>query len=189
MSPTPLTFYFDPTCPWAWRTSLWIREAQRQQPLDVTWKVFSLGIANGRSDPAHRDYLRALVLARREGGNDAMDRLYLAMGQAVHDRREDVKKQDVVESILEQAGFDRSLYSRALDDPSTEEEVMAEHNEGRDKYGAFGVPWLVLDGQDFGFYGPVVDEVPQGAAALELWSHMSWLLTQPYLYEIKRERA
>jgi len=51
------------------------------------------------------------------------------------------------------------------------------------------VPWLVLDGQNFGFYGPVVDEVPQGAAALELWSHMSWLLTQPYVYEIKRERA
>jgi predicted DsbA family dithiol-disulfide isomerase len=188
MSPTKLTFYFDPTCPWAWRTSLWVREVQRLQSLDVTWKVFSLGMANGRSDASYKDYLRALVLARREGGNDAIDRLYVAMGQAVHERREDIKKRAVVEAVLEGAGFDRSLYGRALEDPSTEEEVMAEHNEGKEKYAAFGVPWLVLDGQDIGFYGPVIDEVPSGDGALELWRHTSWLLTQPYLYEIKRER-
>jgi predicted DsbA family dithiol-disulfide isomerase len=189
MSPTPLTFYFDPVCPWAWRTSLWAREVQRQQPLDITWKVFSLGIANGRSDPNWRNYLRALVLARREGGNDAIDRLYLAMGQAVHDRREDIKKPQVLEAVLEGAGFDRALYSRALDDPSTEEEVTSEHNEAKDRFEAFGVPWLVLDGRDFGFYGPVISEVPQGEDALELWRHTAWLFTQPYLYEIKRERG
>jgi len=188
MSPTPLTFYFDPACPWAWRTSVWVREVQRQQPLDVTWKVFSLGIANGRTDASWRAHLRTLVLARREGGNEAIDRLYVTMGQAAHERHEDIKKGDVIEAALEAAGFDRALYSRALDDPSTEEEVMAEHNEGTEKYGAFGVPWLVLDGQDFGFFGPVIDPVPRGAGALELWRHIAWLLTQPYLYEIKRER-
>ncbi len=189
MSPTPLTFYFDPACPWAWRTSLWVREVRRLRQLDVTWKVFSLGIANGRTDPSWRAGLRVLALARREGGNDAVDRLYLAMGQAIHERREDIKKGEVIESVLEQAGFDRALYSHALEDPSTDEEVVAEHNEGKEKYAAFGVPWLVLDGQDFGFYGPVIDEVPRGDAALDLWGHTSWLLTQPYLYEIKRERA
>jgi len=34
----------------------------------------------------------------------------------------------------------------------------------------------------------VVDDMPQGPAADELWSHMEWILKQPYLYEIKRER-
>lgn len=189
MSPTPLTFYFDPACPWAWRTSLWVREVRQRQPLDISWKVFSLAIANGQSDPNRRNYLRTLVLARREGGNDAVDRLYLAMGQAVHERREDIKKQGVVEAALEKAELDRSLYSRALDDASTEEEVATEHTEASERFGAFGVPWIVLDGQDFGFYGPVISEVPQGEAALELWRHISWLYTQPYLYEIKRERG
>ena len=30
-----LTFFFDPLCPWAWRTSRWIREVQHQQGLAV----------------------------------------------------------------------------------------------------------------------------------------------------------
>src|ERR671934_68679 len=58
-----------------------------------------------------------------------------------------------------------------------------------EKFGAFGVPWLVLEGQSFGLFGPVISEVPQGEAALQLWEHVSWLLAQPYFFELKRARA
>ncbi len=188
-----LTFFFDPVCPWAWRTSLWVREVRQVRPLDVQWKVFSLGTVNRdplgagpvELDPA----LRTLVLARRTGGNDAVDRLYLALGQARHDRREDLKSDSVIEAALVEAGLDRGLLRQALDDPSTNEEALAEHREATGKFDAFGVPWLVLDDQPFGFYGPVITEVPRGEAAAELWSHASWMLTQPYLYEFKRERG
>jgi hypothetical protein len=81
------------------------------------------------------------------------------------------------------------LLRQALDDPSTEHETLAEHREAVEKFGAFGVPWLVLEGQSVGLFGPVIAEVPQGEAALQLWEHVSWLLTQPYFYELKRERA
>lgn len=190
-----LTFYFDPVCPWAWRTSLWVREVQKAQPLDVEWKVFSLSEINRGDDPLAAEHaesdaiLRALVLARRVGGNDAVDRLYLALGRARHDRRENLKDEAVIEAALEEAGLDRALLRRALDDPSTDEEAHREHREAVDKYEAFGVPWLVLAGQRFGFYGPVITEVPSGDAAVELWQHTAWMLRQPYLYELKRERA
>jgi predicted acyl esterase len=168
---------------------------QKVQPLDVEWKVFSLSEMNRGNDPLAAEHaqsdavLRALVLARRVGGNDAVDRLYLTLGQARHDRRENLKDEGVIEAALEGAGLDRALLRRALDDPSTDDAVWSEHREAVEKYDAFGVPWLVLAGQRIGFFGPVIDQVPTGEAAAELWRHTSWMIQQPYLYELKRERA
>lgn len=190
-----LTFYFDPVCPWAWRTSLWIREVQKVQSLEVEWKVFSLSEMNRGNDPLAAEHaqsdaaLRAIVAARRSAGNDAVDRLYLALGRARHDRRENLKDEGVIEAALEEAGLDRALLRQALDDPTTDEDVKKEHRGAVDKYDAFGVPWLVLGGQRIGFFGPVVSEVPSGDAAAELWHHTAWMIQQPYLYELKRERA
>jgi len=186
-----LTFYFDPLCPWSWRTSQWIRQVQQVRPLNVEWKFFSLAEVNGR-DPMGNTPLRVEALARRQGGNEAVNRLYLALGKAIHDEHASMRDEDsirrVVTGALQAAGFDAGLLQQALDDPTTLEQVLAEHAEARDTYAAFGVPWLVLEGQQIGFYGPVVDDMPQGPAADELWSHMEWILKQPYLYEIKRER-
>jgi 2-hydroxychromene-2-carboxylate isomerase len=190
-----LTFFFDPICPWAWRTSLWVREVRKQRDLDITWKVFSLSEINRGDDPLAEEHaksdavLRALVLARRQGGNDAVDRLYLALGRARHERREDLQSDVVVKAALQEAGLARSLLAQALDDPSTDQEVMAEHREAAERYGAFGVPWLVAAGQEFGFYGPIITVVPKGDAAVDLWEHTSFLLTQPYFYELKRDRG
>src|SRR5580765_4946749 len=40
--PTEIDFYFDPMCPWAYQTSVWIREVRSLVGLDITWKFFSL---------------------------------------------------------------------------------------------------------------------------------------------------
>jgi protein-disulfide isomerase-like protein with CxxC motif len=187
---TTLTFYFDPLCPWAWRASLWVRAARQQRPLEVQWRVFSLRANNAAapvalpSDPA----LRTLVLARRAGGNEAVDRLYLALGRARHERREDLDSTAVLAAALQQAGLDPALAQQALDDPTTDQEVKAEHRAAVEQFDAYGVPWLVLEDRPFGFNGPVITEVPHGDSAAELWDHVSWLLGQPYFYELKRER-
>jgi 2-hydroxychromene-2-carboxylate isomerase len=187
-----LTFYFDPLCPWAWRTSRWIREVQSRQPLEVEWKLFSLGLNNNNSTAEMLAPLRALVLARREGGNQAVGRLYKALGDATHEKGLKPWEAGVWESIfpkaLAKAELSPSLFTAAQADPSTLEDLKTEHQEAVDKYQAYGVPWLVKAGQDFGFNGPIISEVPEAKAALELWEHFSWLLTQPYFYEIKRSR-
>lgn len=190
-----LTFYFDPVCPWAWRTSLWVREVQRATPLDVHWKILNLAEINREHDSLAAERaqsapaFRALVLARRLGGEEAIDRLYLALGRARHERRENLRSEEVIEAALAEAGQERELLRAALDDSSTDQEVLDEHNEAVKRFNAFGVPYLVLGERDFGLFGPVISEVPRGDAALELWEHVSWMLTQPYLYELKRERA
>lgn len=66
--------------------------------------------------------------------------------------------------------------------------MKAEHNEVVEKYKAYGSPWLVGKNQDFGFNGPIITEAPKGQAAQELWQHFSYIIAQPYLYEIKRNR-
>ena len=190
-----LTFYFDPACPWAWRTALWVREVRQMQPLQVQWRILSLTEIHRGDDPLAAEQpptdpvMRVLVQARRQGGNEAVERLYLALGRARHERRENLKNEGVVEAALEEAGLPRALLRQALDDSSTEHEALAEHREAVEKFGAFGVPWMVLEGQSFGLFGPVLSEVPRGEAALQMWEHVSWLLTQPDFYELKRARA
>ena len=186
-----LTFYFDPLCPWTWRTSEWIREGQGQQSLDVEWKLFSLSL-NNNGPESSLGHLRTRVLARRQGGNQAVNRLYKALGNATHVSGLQPREVNVLETVfpqaLTEAGLSPDLYAAAQADPSTMDNVKSEHQEAVDKFKAYGVPWLVPASQDFGFNGPIITDVPQGRKAQELWEHFSYIIAQPYLYEIKRSR-
>jgi len=82
--------------------------------------------------------------------------------------------------------LDPSLARRALDDPTTLDDVLNEHRDAVERMKAFGVPWIVVDGDDMGFFGPVIGELPEGRRAVELWEHFRWMGRQPYLYELKR---
>ena len=70
-------FYFDVSCPWAWRTSLWIREVEKVRPIQVTWKFLSLAKINEASDYARDSHTAShatfplLARARERFGNDA----------------------------------------------------------------------------------------------------------------------
>src|SRR5712691_3962102 len=73
-------FYFDPSCPWAWRTALWIREVEKVRPIQVTWKFLSLAKMNEAGDYARDSHTAShatfplLARARERGGNDAVGR-------------------------------------------------------------------------------------------------------------------
>jgi 2-hydroxychromene-2-carboxylate isomerase len=190
---TSLTYYFDPLCPFSWVTSLWIREARRHTDIDVEWKFFSLAAINeGDVNGVMTVPLRTATLARREGGNEAVDLVYLAFGRLLHEQR--VRPESLEEAAeaargaLEEVGLDPSLTARAIQDESTLQEVLQEHEESVEKLGAFGVPWLVIEGQEPGYFGPVINEVPEQDQAVELWDHFKWFATQPYLFELKRSR-
>jgi predicted DsbA family dithiol-disulfide isomerase len=186
-----LTFFFDPLCPWTWRASQWIREVQRQQPLDVEWRSFSLAEASNIPGNIARAPFRMAALARREGGNEAVNRVYQSLGRAIHESGVDVRNQDALQQAIERAvasgEIAPDLLQRAMDDPSTWLDVLADQREA-ERLGAYASPWLVLDDKDFGFNGPVMTEVPRGDTATELWRSVSWLMAQPYFYELKRQR-
>src|SRR4051794_35429650 len=177
--PTRVDFYADPLCPWCWRTALWVRDVARRQPLSVNWKLFSLTLVNHPDDYSSERYAawfalcRVLVAARRHGGNDAVERLYMSLGELIHgeQRRDDLRTEAGVVSCLESAGLPATLYADALSDASTEVDLIAEHRAARDRLSAFGVPTIALEGSDIGIFGPVIEPMPTGADADTLWEH------------------
>jgi 2-hydroxychromene-2-carboxylate isomerase len=190
---TKLTYYFDPLCPFSWLTSLWIREARRHADIDVEWKFFSLAAINeGDVEGVATVPLRTAALARREGGNEAVDLVYLATGRLLHEQRvrpeSPEEEAEALHDVLAEVGLDPSLAARAIQDPSTLQDVLREHEEAVEKLGAFGVPWLVIEGEEPGYFGPVVNDLLERDEAIELWEHFKWFATQPYLFELKRPR-
>ena len=170
-----IKLYFDPICPWA-------------------WGFFSLAEVNRAAGNPPRERhqqsatpFRIMALARRQHGPDAVDRLYLAFGRAHHERQQNIGQPDVIAAVLAEAGFDRGLHDAALADASIVQELQDEHAALAAR-GAFGVPTLETDGAA-PLYGPIIDRVPTGEAAGELWDHTAWLLAQPHVYEFKRARS
>jgi len=195
--PTRVDFYFDPLCPWCWRTALWLRDVARRQPIHITWKLFSLMVVNHpedyASDEQYRKFFvigRVLAAARNKGGNEAVERLYVSLGEVIHgeQRREAAGTEAGVTEALQRAGLPEALYQEALSDPSTEAALVDEHKAAVERLGAFGVPTLALEGSSIGIFGPVIEPIPSGAEADELWAHTRWLLEQPYVWEVKRQR-
>ncbi len=193
---TSINFHFDPLCPFAWRTALWAREVRNVRPLAINWRLFSLEIAN-RPEGTEPDYvkrsdwtaLRTLALVRRQHGNEAIEKLYIALGNAQHGRKESIQVRATVEACVQEAGFDPEIVEEALNDASTIQDVLNDHEEAVTRYHAFGVPTIALEGSDVGIYGPVINTVPKGEEAGEWWDHVSWALRQPNLFELKRSRS
>ncbi|MBE3561431.1 MAG: DsbA family protein [Ktedonobacteraceae bacterium] len=194
-TPVSIQFHFDPLCPLAWRTALWIREARQVRPIDVRWRFFSLEMIN-RKEGVEPDYvgsgwmaLRTLALARRQRGNEGVERLYIALGNAQHGHKQSIREKEIVAACATEAGFGADFVDAVLADQKTIQEVIADHEEAVKRYHAFGVPTIAIEGSTVGFYGPIIHTVPAGEAAGELWDYTVWALRQPNLFELKRDRA
>ena len=194
--PVSINFHFDPLCPLAWRTALWVREARNVRPVDVHWRFFSLEVIN-RKEGVEPDYqngygwagLRTMALARRQQGNEAVEKIYLALGAAQHGPKQSIRDAAGVRAALEQVDLDPTLVDKALADESTAKDVLADHEEAVERYRAFGVPTIAIEGHNVGFYGPIIQFVPRGQEAGEMWDHFEWALNQPNLFELKRDRG
>ena len=186
-------FYFDVSCPWAWRTALWIREVAKVRPIQVTWKFLSLAKINEAGDYSRDSHTAShatfplLARARAQGGNEAVERLYVALGQARHERKESLADAVVIERALREAGLDPAWRTEAAAEPGIEDRILAEHQDGLERLKAFGVPTLSINGQR-GFFGPVITSVPTGEDAGELWDHIACLAARDDFFEYKRSR-
>ncbi|SRR5258708_26299463 len=194
--PSSIQFHFDPLCPLAWRTALWIREVRDLGLVNVNWRLFSLEVVNRKENSAP-DYvngygwvaLRSLALTHRQSGNEAMEKLYVALGDAQHGRKENIRQREVVEACAKEVGLGEHFVAEAIADENTIQDVLGDHEEAVKRYHAFGVPTIAFDGSDVGFYGPIIHNVPQGKEVDELWHYTSWALRQPNLFELKRDRS
>lgn len=194
-------FFFDPMCPWAYRASLWIRQVRSGLGIDVTWRFFSLEETNraeGKKHPWQRDWsygwsqMRLGALVRRHG-QDAVDRWYAATGESCFDRGEPSFTPDGQRAVLGRLGWPTDLLDRALADPSTSDEVHADHEYLTRTFGGHGVPTLVFPASDEqqtqAVFGPVVLTPPAGEAAVRLWHLVTGWREFGDLYEIRRPKT
>lgn len=191
-----IEFFFDPMCPWAFQTSLWIREVRKHLGLNIRWSFFSLEEVNREEDKKHpweREWsygwsqMRVGALLRREGmGN--LDRWYEAVGSAFHLNGRRTHDPEIHRQLLTELGHDPKLLDEALNDSTTSDEVQADHERAVSHYGGYGVPIVVLPG-DHALFGPVITPAPTGDKAVRLWELVSGWNEFPHLYELTHPKT
>jgi 2-hydroxychromene-2-carboxylate isomerase len=192
---TPVEFWFDPVCPWAWMTSRWMMEVEEVRPVAVTWRVMSLSYLNEGRDISE-DYadlmrrawapVRVITAAAQQHGSKVIKPLYDAIGSRIHPGGREDFDQVVVEALAE-VGLPAEL-ARAGESTDYDEELKRSHHLGMDQVGMdVGTPVIAVGG--IAFFGPVVSRAPKGEDAGRLWDGVVLVASTPGFYEIKRTRT
>ena len=192
---TTVDFWFDPGCPFTWRTSRWLAEVAEQRDLDVRWHPMSLAVLNeGREIPEqYREGMaqaarrvRVLAAVEEAGGSDALGSFYGALGRRVFtDGR--AADRDVLVEALDEVGLAKEL-ADAVDDDRFDAAIRTSHAAGQARVGtASGSPVLAI-GDAPGYFGPVVTPTPTGEDALRLLDALVALSAVPQFSELKRAR-
>ncbi|MEU6315598.1 DsbA family protein [Streptomyces sp. NPDC047014] len=200
---TPVDFWFDPLCPWAWMTSRWMLEVEKVRDVEVRWHVMSLAVLNENKldelPEVYRELLgpkgwapvRVVTAAQQKHGDEVTGKLYTALGTRIHNEDKGPTREVIAEALAE-VGLPAELIAYA-DSDEYDEVLRASHNNGIDRVGQeVGTPVISVpgaDGADVAFFGPVVTPTPRGEAAARLWDGTLLVASTPGFYEIKRTRT
>jgi protein-disulfide isomerase-like protein with CxxC motif len=193
---TPVDFWFDPVCPWAWIASRWLLEVQKFRSVAPRWHVMSLAVLNEGKDDLPEQYrellaqawgpVRVAIAAEQKFGPDVLLPLYTALGTRFH-HEQAPKDRVTVEAALADAGLPPGL-ADAMDDPSYDEALRASHHDGMDRVGyEVGTPVISVNGVSF--FGPVISPIPRGEDAARLWDGVLAVAGTEGFFELKRSRT
>jgi hypothetical protein len=197
---TDVDLWVDPACPWAWITSRWLLEVERQRDVHVNFHVMSLSVLNEErevSDEYRRMLdqswgpVRVLIAAEQTYGPVVVRPLYSAMGTRIHLRRTG-RGRDMILGALQDAGLSLALADAAQTD-AHDERLRASHAAGMAPVGEdVGTPVIHVpntDGDPIAFFGPVVTPIPRGEAAGRLWDGVLAVAGTDGFFELKRTRT
>jgi hypothetical protein len=203
--PYDVEFFFDPGCPFAWQTSVWIRRVADLRGIKIGWRFISLRFVNEDADLAPDRieaqerglrYHRICAGARQQFGNEVVGALYRAWGERywyvpakgeLMDRlAESAKAVDPAE-ILRSLGLPEALLE-AADDDASDGLIRAETDEALRRTGAnLGTPIITYDPPaGNSFFGPVISAVPDDDTAVALYDALRTVATFSGFSELKR---
>ncbi|MBI1352318.1 MAG: disulfide bond formation protein DsbA [Actinomycetales bacterium] len=199
MDSIDVDFWLDPLCPWSWLTAEWLLEVERQGAVEVTWHVMSLSVLNEDADlpPEWREFnekawgpVRVLEMARQQAGEAAFVPLMRAICRRWHvDERRDVS--EILAEAVAECDLPESIAQVAWTD-DVDEDVRLSHKRAMALGGPdVGSPILGFvrdDGEQVGFYGPIISRVPRGEDAVRLFEATRTLAVTPGFFELKRTR-
>jgi len=188
--------WVDPLCPWAWMTSRWLLEVERQRPVDVRFHVMSLSVLNSGRDELPEQYkemlnrgwgpVRVLIAAQQKHGDEVVRPLYEALGTRRHIGKQEFSR-ETIEAALAEVDLPTELADAAETD-AYDEALIASHHAGMDQVGMdVGTPVISTEG--VAFFGPVVSPAPKGEAAAKLWDGVLLVAGTDGFFELKRTRT
>jgi 2-hydroxychromene-2-carboxylate isomerase len=189
------TYFFDPACPFTWRTSRWLVAVAPDRDVTVHWRAFSLSILNGDDVPdqykpmmaASSRALRLVEALRADHRDETIGAFYTELGTRTHDAGEPLSD-DIVVAAAEAAGV--ADPKTVLDDASWDEAVRESHELAFGSAGpGIGSPVLLIEGATRGLHGPIIDTVPDREEALAIWDATVPLARSTTFFELKRGRS
>lgn len=205
--PYDLEFFFDPGCPFAWQTSVWIRRVAQLKGLQVGWRFISLKFINEGNDVSPEmaeaqerglRYHRICAAAREKLGNDVVGDLYREWGERYWYGPFDMEVDADLETRLAAAAdsVDMAAILRdlelpgwlidAADDPSYDPVIRGESDEAFRRTGeGVGTPIITYDSGN-SLFGPVISSVPDDETAVAFYDALRTMVDFPGFSELKR---
>lgn len=186
-------FFFDPGCPWTWRTAQWLRQVATSEKLEVRWRSFLLELLlDGQPVPAafadsarlSRVALRIVEALHAGGDGDRVAEFYQYLGAAIHDHGVPASVALVTDTATA-LGIDAA----PADDPRWDDAITASFTEARQLTGGeVGSPVLALGQPRQGIFGPVLTRPVAADEAVRLWRGVRALVEIGAFSELKRAR-
>jgi hypothetical protein len=203
--PYDVEFFFDPGCPFAWLTSVWIRRVAELREIRIGWRFISLKFLNETKELPEAmvngqnrslGFLRVCASARVRFGNEVVGDLYRAWGEAFWydtpdggflDRIGTMADRVNAKGVLQTLGLPEDL-ALAESDPAWDAAIRSETEEAIRRTGPdVGTPIITYDPPlGNSLFGPVISSVPDDALSVAIYDALRTLVDFTGFSELKR---
>ena len=197
---TLVDFWFDPVCPYSWTASRWLYEVGLRRQLTVRHHVMSLYFLNQDRTDIAPGYRRTVSASRGPAkvatavatrcGLEALAEFYTAFGERVFDvwrRPTAAEYREEIAAALAQVRLPTELVD-AMESEEHDGALRVSHDAGVGLVGGeVGTPITSIDG--VAFFGPVLNAIPRGEHADQVFEGARLLAGYPQFFELKRTRV